>query len=41
MLGNHDANKKQFIRNEDGQLIGIDKTQSFKFYGKDKLDINY
>ena len=38
MLSNHDAHPGQFIRTTDGQLVGIDKGQSFRYMGRDKLD---
>jgi hypothetical protein len=41
LIGNHDSHGNQFIRDQTGQLIGIDKGQAFKHYGQDKLDWNY
>ena len=41
MIGNHDAHRRQFIKTKTGNVIGIDKTQAFKHYPEDKLDINY
>lgn len=39
MLSNHDAHPGQFIREPStGQLIGIDKGQAFRYFGKDSLD---
>jgi len=29
------------MRNKEGRLVGIDKTQAFKHYGKDKLDLGF
>lgn len=37
MIGNHDSHTGQFIRGEDGKLIGIDKGQAFKYANNDKL----
>jgi len=41
LISNHDGHAKQFIRAADGRVYGIDKGQSFKFLGKDKLSISY
>lgn len=41
MLSNHDAHPGQFIRDPQGQLIGIDKGQAFRYFGKDQLDPGY
>lgn len=41
MLSNHDAHPGQFIRDPQGQLIGIDKGQAFRYFGKDRLDPDY
>jgi hypothetical protein len=37
LLGNHDAHGNQFIRDQQGQLIGIDKGQAFKYFNQDRL----
>lgn len=41
LISNHDSHGKQFIRDTQDQVYGIDKGQLYKFIGKDKLDINY
>lgn len=41
-LGNHDAHEGNFIRiRDDGSVVGIDKSQSFRFYAKDRLYPHY
>ena len=37
LVGNHDAHTQNFLVMADGRVIGIDKGQAFKLYGKDKL----
>lgn len=41
LIGNHDAHSKQFLRGVDGHVWGVDKGQAWKFFGKDKLDLDY
>lgn len=42
MLSNHDSHPGQFIRdNATGELIGIDKGQSYRFFGRDSLDWDF
>ena len=38
LFSNHDSHPGQFIRTQDGQLVGIDKGQSYKYFGQDRLD---
>jgi SPP1 gp7 family putative phage head morphogenesis protein len=39
LLSNHDGHQQQFIRLKgDGSLAAIDKGQSFRWFGQDKLD---
>lgn len=40
LIGNHDGHTDQFIKH-NGDMIGIDKGQAFKFFGKDSLDYTY
>ena len=40
LMSNHDSHSANFLRTEDG-IVGIDKGQAFKFFGKDKLSYNY
>lgn len=40
VLSNHDPHSGNFLKTRKG-IIGIDKGQSFKYFGKDKLTINY
>lgn len=41
LIGNHDAHPGQFMRDPSGKLIGIDKGQAFKHFGRDQLDPNF
>jgi hypothetical protein len=41
LLGNNDAWAGQFIIDQNGDLIGVDKGQSFKFYGDDILSLKW
>lgn len=41
MLGNHDSHHGQFVRDQDGKLIGIDKGQAGKYAGYDRLHWNF
>jgi len=41
LISNHDAHPGNMIRMKDGRLAGIDKGQMFRFFGKDKLSIDY
>jgi hypothetical protein len=41
LLGNNDAHAEQFIIDKNGQLIGVDKGQAFKFYAQDALSLDY
>jgi hypothetical protein len=41
MLGNHDSHVGQFIRDQSGKLVGIDKGQAFKYANNDKLHWNF
>jgi hypothetical protein len=41
VIGNHDAHRRQFMRTAKGNLVGIDKTQAFKHYGRDELSLDY
>lgn len=40
LLSNHDPHSGNFLKTDKG-IIGIDKGQSFKYFGKDKLSVNY
>jgi len=40
LLSNHDAHSGNFLKTDKG-IIGIDKGQSFKYFGKDKLTPNF
>ena len=37
LTSNHDAHPGQFIRTPEGELVGIDKGQSYRYFGADKL----
>lgn len=41
LLSNHDSHASQFIRTKHGTVYGIDKTQSWKWLGKDQLNPTY
>jgi hypothetical protein len=38
LLANHDGHRDQFLRLEDGSMVGIDKGQAFRWMGQDRLD---
>lgn len=40
LMSNHDSHSGNFLRTNDG-IVGIDKGQSFKFFGSDKLSYTY
>ena len=40
-ISNHDAHKENFMITLDGNIVGIDKGQAFRFFGKDKLEIGW
>lgn len=37
LISNHDDHNRNFIRTQDGQLVGIDKGQAMKFFNNDRL----
>jgi hypothetical protein len=41
MMSQHDSHRGQFIKGVDGTVYGVDKEQGFRFFGTDKLAINY
>lgn len=43
LIGNHDTHKDNFVKvaGTSGAVMAIDKGQSFKFYGKDRLSEDY
>lgn len=41
MMSQHDSHGAQFIRAKDGTIYGIDKEQGFRFFGSDRLAIDY
>jgi SPP1 gp7 family putative phage head morphogenesis protein len=41
LISNHDAHPKQFLRGTKGEVWGIDKGQLFKYFGSDRLDVEY
>ncbi len=41
LISNHDGHMKQFLRTQDNRVLGIDKSQLFKFLGDDELSITY
>jgi hypothetical protein len=38
LTGNFDNNRDNHVAKKDGKIVGVDKGQSFKFYGQEKLD---
>lgn len=41
LMSNHDSHVGNFIQKSNGHILGIDKAQSFKHLGDDKLSIDY
>lgn len=41
LVSNHDAHTGNWVKTKNGNLVGIDKGQAFKFFGKDKLAWDY
>jgi hypothetical protein len=41
LISNHDGHPGNMIRTKDGRLVGIDKGQLFRFFGKDRLATTY
>jgi len=41
LISNHDGHPGNLIRLKDGRLVGIDKGQAFRFFGKVRLSLNY
>jgi hypothetical protein len=41
LISNHDAHPKQFLRGKDGHVWGIDKGQAWKYFGQDRLSVDY
>ena len=41
LISNHDGHAGQFLRAQDGRVYGIDKGQLYKYFGRDKLAIDY
>lgn len=41
MLANHDGHRDQFLRLPDGNMVGIDKGQAFRWFGQDSLDWDF
>lgn len=41
VISNHDSKSGNFIVTKDGNVLGIDKEQAFKFIGKDSLSLDY
>ncbi len=41
LVSNHDGHVAQFLRTQDGRLIGIDKGQAWRYFPNDKLGIDY
>ena len=41
LISNHDGHRNQFLLDNEGGLVGIDKGQAYKYFGKDKLSTDY
>lgn len=41
LISNHDGHANQFLALPDGNVVGIDKGQAFKYFGKDRLATDY
>ncbi|RKE03014.1 hypothetical protein [Streptomyces sp. TLI_171] len=41
LVGDHDGHAQNMIETPSGGLVNIDRGQSFKFFGRDKLDLGY
>ncbi|MEO1960475.1 MAG: hypothetical protein ABGW82_05825, partial [Paracoccus sp. (in: a-proteobacteria)] len=41
LIANHDGHRDQFLRLEDGSMVGIDKGQAFRWFGQDSLDWDF
>lgn len=41
LISNHDGHDNQFLILKGGKIVGIDKGQAFKYFGKDRLAIDY
>lgn len=41
LLSNHDGHRDQFLRLQDGTMVGIDKGQAFRWFGQDRLDWDF
>ncbi|MFA7329791.1 MAG: phage minor head protein [Candidatus Delongbacteria bacterium] len=41
LISNHDGHAGQFLRAQDGRVYGIDKGQLYKYFGHDKLSVDY
>lgn len=41
LMSNHDGHHGQFLRTKDGELVGIDKGQAFRWFGQDRLDWDF
>ena len=38
LISNHDGHRDQFLRLPNGEMVGIDKGQAFRWFGQDRLD---
>ncbi len=41
LIGNHDSHARQFLRTSTGEIVGIDKDQAFKYYGRDPFGYDF
>jgi len=41
LMSQHDSHGDNFVRTAAGDLVGVDKEQAFRYFGKDQLSENY
>ncbi len=41
VMSQHDTHGGNLLRTSDGRVVGVDKEQGFRFFGKDKLSVSY
>jgi hypothetical protein len=41
VMSQHDTHGGNLLRTSDGRVVGIDKEQGYRYFGKDKLDVHY
>lgn len=41
LMSQHDSHSANFVRRKDGKIFSVDKEQGFRFFGSDKLSVDY